>query len=513
MNFIKTQLNILKIKLNADWKKFIAIAVLMSTVGSLSWSLAPLSTFASSNPRFNIFTPYTHTQTYNKDYFLLDIKNETQNSNWNTSVSANAGDTLVFSVYYHNGVNETTAINTKLKVALPTNNGTSLTSTGYLWADNAENATASNPLTQTATINVSSSQNLSYITGSAKWYPNQTDWRTDSPASWPFGQTGDEIVGSSGVNIGNIQGCWEFSGYVIFKVKISTGNPALTISKNVKNNTFGQTSYADSTSANPNEEVSYQINVHSTGTATATNVKVRDILPNNMSFVSGTLKLDGVSITGNIFSEVNIGSIPVGDTKVITFSARVAGESNFPIGITTLINTAYAKADSVSEISDAATVNVSKSAPCLSIIKDVRNETSGETNYINLTTAHPKQEVSFRIQVKSTGEATANNVRIRDILPSRITFKTGTLKINGTSATGDLFSGSGININSIASGETKTITFTGTIAREASFVRGTTNLVNTAYTSADSISEISDTASVDVVYSGCSDEIYRPAGR
>ena len=159
MNFIKTQLNILKIKLNADWKKFIAIAVLMSTVGSLSWSLAPLSTFASSNPRFNIFTPYTHTQTYNKDYFLLDIKNETQNSNWNTSASANAGDTLVYSVYYHNGVNETTAINTKLKVALPTNNGTSLTSTGYLWADNAENATASNPLTQTATINVSSSQN------------------------------------------------------------------------------------------------------------------------------------------------------------------------------------------------------------------------------------------------------------------------------------------------------------------------------------------------------------------
>lgn len=513
MNFIKTQLNILKIKLNADWKKFLSIAVLMSTVGSLAWSFAPLSTFASSNPRFNIFTPYTHTQAYNRDYFLLDIKNETQNTDWNNPISANAGDTLVYSVYYHNGVNNTTATNTKLKVALPANNGTSLVSTGYLWSDNAENATASNPLTQTATMNVSSSQGLSYITGSAKWYPNQTDWRVDAPAAWPFGQTGDEIVSSSGVNIGDVQGCWEFSGYVIFKVKVSTGAPALTISKNVKNNTAGEINYADSTSANPNDEVSYQINVRSTGTADAANVKVRDVLPNNINFVSGTLKLDGVSITGNIFSEINIGSIPAGNIKTITFSAKVAGDSNFPVGVTTLVNTAYAKADSVSEISDTANVNVSKSAPSLSIIKDVRNETTGEINYVDITTAHPKQEVSFHIQVKSTGAAIANNVKVRDVLPSRVTFKTGTLKINGVSATGDLFSGSGINIGSIASGETKTITLTGTIAREASFVRGTTNLVNTAYTSADNVSEISDTASVDVVYSGCSDEIYRPAGR
>ena len=305
MNPIKTQLNILKIKLNADWKKFIAVAVLMSTIGSLAWSFAPLSTFAGSNPRFNIFTPYTHTQAYNRDYFLLDLKNETQNSDWDHPISANAGDTLIFSVYYHNGVNDTTATNTKLRVALPTANGTSLTSTGYLWADNAENATASNPLTQTATVNISSSQNLSYITGSAKWYPNQTDWRVDPPSPWPSGQTGDEIVGSSGVNIGDVQGCWEFSGYVIFKVKVSAGAPALTIAKNVRNNTAGQTAYADSTSANPNDEVSYQINVRSTGTADATNVRIRDVLPDNITFIDGTLKLDGVSITGNIFSEIN----------------------------------------------------------------------------------------------------------------------------------------------------------------------------------------------------------------
>lgn len=176
---------------------------------------------AAENPKFNTFTPYTHTKAINQDYYLLDLKNDTKNADWNDPISADAGDILTFSVYYHNAVNETAAHNTTIRIVIPSAQGMQIISTAYLWADNAENATYSNPLTENGIVNISSLQKLEYISGSAKWYPNQADWRLDAPTSFLFGQTGDEIIGS-GVNIGDVNGCWEFSGYINFKVKVSS---------------------------------------------------------------------------------------------------------------------------------------------------------------------------------------------------------------------------------------------------------------------------------------------------
>lgn len=413
-----------KIKLNADWKKFIAVAVLISAVGSLVWSFVPFNTFAqtSATPEFNIFTPYTHTQTDNKDYFLLDLKNETQNSDWNTSVSANAGDTLVFSVYYHNGVNNTTANNTKLKVSLPTNNGASLSTTGYLWADNAENATASNPLTQTSNINISSSQSLNYISGSAKWYPNQTDWRTDSATSWPNGQSGDEIVGS-GINIGNIQGCWEYSGYAIFKVRVSNGSTPtyssdLSITKNVRNITNNESYWQESTNANPNDRIAFQIRINSIGNNNLNNVRVYDTLPSQLSYLNGSTRVDNNYVSDGITSGgININSISIGNYKIITFEAIVSSSSYSA----TLTNYAYASADNVSQKNDTAQVivnyNIPNNQPGLTLRKTLENVTSPNGNDTN-NTASPGNTLRYTLTYRNTGNTILSNVRIVDSLPA-----------------------------------------------------------------------------------------------
>jgi len=172
-----------------------------------------------SVPRFNIFTPYSHTQTYNQDYYLLDIKNDTKGGTFNDPVSANPGDILTFSVYYHNGVTSTVANNTWIKISLPSTNGTQIVSTAYLWADNAENATPNNPITESGTVNLSSQGRLQYVTGSTKWYPNQSDSTYNSSTAFLYSQTGDEII-ATGINLGSINGCWEYSGYVNFQVRV-----------------------------------------------------------------------------------------------------------------------------------------------------------------------------------------------------------------------------------------------------------------------------------------------------
>jgi hypothetical protein len=183
-----------------------------------------LPTFAQSsdgngNPRFNIFTPYSHTQAYNQDYYLLDIKNDTKNGSFNDPVSADPGDILTFSVYYHNGETDTVANNTQIRISIPSANGTQIVSTAYLWADNAENATPNNPISEAGTVNLSSQGRLQYISGSAKWYPNQSDSTYNSSSAFPYGQTGNEII-ANGVNLGSINGCWEYSGYINFQVRV-----------------------------------------------------------------------------------------------------------------------------------------------------------------------------------------------------------------------------------------------------------------------------------------------------
>jgi hypothetical protein len=188
-------------------------------LGNFALPVFAQSSDGNGNPNFNIFTPYSHTQTYNQDYYLLDIKNDTKGGSFNDPVSADPGDVLTFSVYYHNGVTNTVANSTKIRVSLPSADGTQAVSTAYLWADNAENATPGNPISESGTVNLSSQGRLQYIPGSAKWYPNQSDSTSDSSTAFLYSQTGDEII-TNGINLGDINGCWEFSGYVNFQVRV-----------------------------------------------------------------------------------------------------------------------------------------------------------------------------------------------------------------------------------------------------------------------------------------------------
>ena len=342
---------------------FFGLFVFLMMMGLLAPSLGVLAT---SSPRFNIFTPYTCSWVYNRDYYLICVKNDTKSTSYNTSVSADPGDILTFSVYYHNGVNNTTAYNTRLRVSLPTNQSTSHSVAAYLWADNAQNATASNPLTFSNTITLSSSQTLEYIQNSAKWYPDQRSPLSDSPVSFPSGQSGNELI-SGGVNLGSITGCWEFSGLVNFQVKVGQQVQIkdFTIDKKVRNVTAGEIDFADSTTAFPRQIIEFSITITSTGNVAATNVGLRDQLPDRLIYVAGSTTVNGsYALDGIVSGGITLGDVNPGQSKVVKFRVNVEREAKFVRGQTILTNTAYAQMDaSLSpaspEKSDTAQVIVS----------------------------------------------------------------------------------------------------------------------------------------------------------
>lgn len=355
MNFIRKYFKKLKAKILA-----VGIFALIAVI--LGQLVFPLSVQAA-NPQFNIFSPYVHTQTYNRDYYLLDVKNDTKGTSWGFLASADAGDTLTFYLYYHNGINGSAADNTTLKIALPGDYSISQNVVASLWADNATNATALSPMTQNVPITLSSLQKLDYVAGSAKWYPNQANWTIATPTSFPNSQSGDQLF-ASGINIGTVNGCWEFSGAIVFQVKVSNlqHTTTLTIDKKMKNITNNDSSFMDSVNAEPRQRIAVQLVIANNGTGMlpATNVIVKDTLPSRLLYLPSTTKIDGILTSDGVTtaSGLNLGSLSPGQSKTIYFETEVALESLFTRGVTNLTNTASVSADSISAVQDNAQLTV-----------------------------------------------------------------------------------------------------------------------------------------------------------
>ncbi|MDD4062158.1 MAG: hypothetical protein PHV25_00010 [Candidatus Pacebacteria bacterium] len=116
------------------------------------------------------------------------------------------------------------------------------------------------------------------------------------------------------------------------------------------------TEWLDSITVAPGELIAFYIRVKSDGYMS--NVIVRDILPSGLVYAGG-LVIDDVVTTGDITQGINIGNVSNGQSRVVVFNARVAGEQSFGIGSTNIISTAFASGGSKS-VNNTAKVFVTR---------------------------------------------------------------------------------------------------------------------------------------------------------
>ncbi|GEM_PF-1367775 len=166
---------------------------------------------------------------------------------WSSSVSANPGNIITFRIYYHNSSNET-AVNTRVRVNLTSDNFTSRTLSAEVFANNSASAMGS------VTINLSSVQNLTFRPGSVKWYPDRgTVTMTTRPLI--SGQNGSEIISGAGLSIGDIASGYEHDGYVTLALDVSGSNQQIGSAPIVNTNSassIGQNYATLNGSVNPN---------------------------------------------------------------------------------------------------------------------------------------------------------------------------------------------------------------------------------------------------------------------
>jgi len=415
----------------------------------------------------------------------------TQDTAWIDPVSANIGDRIAVLFYYHNGVVDSVAHHTSLRVDIPVNNGTSFNLKSYLWSQETQAVTDTVVNGQIVgksglTINLPSSGRLEYVAGSSKWFPNNSTTGQSVP---------DAIVSVSGLDIGDIQGCWQYAGFVSFLIDVK-GQANVVMDKTVAHP--GDATWSEEISARAGDEVAYHLGIRNDGNDTAKNILVKDLLPSYMTYVPGTTYLytkanpNGVKLSDDIFGNgVALPDMISGadGTVYITYKTKISNSIPVDHCGYYLNNVAKVFMGNVEQDQDQAKVVVLCDTKKITIDKKVKSGAS----YVEQNQAGLNDTIEYRIVVKNEGNADLVNVMLRDVLPVYVNYIPGTTRIDGAAATDEIITATGLNLGTIKPGAYKTITFAGKIYGCPPL--GGYTLTNTAYTKANGISEIWDSAS------------------
>lgn len=412
-------------------------------------------------------------------------------SAWSDPVNANIGDRVSVLFYYHNGYIDTVAHHTTLRVDIPANQGTSFNLKSYLWADGLQaiNDTVVNGQivgNSGLTINLPSTGRLEYVPNSTQWFPEASKTGQFVP---------DAIASVSGLDIGDVAGCWEHSGYVSFLLDVK-GQAKLVLDKKVAHP--GDASWQYEITASRGDQVAYFVGVRNDGADLAQNVLVKDILPPYMEYIPGTTYMytkdhqEGVKQSDGIFGDgLTLPNMTPGEDGRITLTYKTKIISTIPNEQCShyLNNIAKVYMGGVEQDMGQAKVTVRCESKLLYLDKTVR---SG-ADYVKQNSVGLGGQVDYRIIVRNDGNVALTNVTVKDVLPIFVNYIPGSSKINGTVMNDQIISENGIDIGTLQPGESKTIMLSGKVYGCPPV--GGYPLHNTAYALADTVTQIWDTAS------------------
>lgn len=416
---------------------------ILGTLAVAGFFAAGAAVATASGPQFNNLS---------NDYPTLQVAKA--GGQWSTSTAAQVGDTVSLFVWDHNTVPNTTAHGVTIKVSLPTAVESTHVPSATVSASNADSVTG------TATINVGTESQLSYIPGTAVLYRNVNG--VMQPVSWPSNVHPDDVV-NGGVNLGDQGGCWTYAQAVLIQVKINGTTPQINTNKQTQLN--NGPAYADSANASPGDTVNFKIFLENTGNGTGHNAQITDPLDSHLTYVPNSsivkTKVNNQDVytdypDSNIQLNGNTLTWSFGDMAArpdaalyLQFQAKVADANAFPIGTTTLQNCALSKFTEVSKSTNCVTVIVTRDQnPVISftVKKEVQNRTLGDSRwYDNLpATAGPGDTISYRLTAENTGNTLAQNVTLQDVLPAGVSFVGNTKLYNAQNPNGTPISGSAI---------------------------------------------------------------------
>ena len=481
-------------------------------VGILTQLATPL--FAGT-PRFNYLEG---------DHELFRGQNLTQHeTDYSDPVTGDAGDNFQAIVYYHNGVVDTVAGNTTVQVTIPkeTVNNRALM-TASISADDAAMVTDTVVNGQIVgqsglTTILSKNATIDFVPGSVRWFPNGGK----EEATLPNNQSGDEIITSDGLNLGDIQGCWQYSGFVVFRYKTTPKEVPpvgeLTIAKTVRNVTSGDNNFQEMVNAKESDQVEFKLDITNETDSALDSILLRDNLPYTLSYVNGSLQK---SVAGGAYQNVSdtlagqmfgagwdLGRIEMGKNQNVSVKFKAVAP-NAINNEATVVNTASVTNGNFFD-EDTAKVKLVPTPIAeknLTVSKMVKNVSQNQSDWTKQSNAKSEETLSFKIEIKNTGEADLKSVKVKDVLPFELGYTIDSLqkKLNDGAFTkidlsdANMFFINGIDLGGLKKSETLILVFN---TKAPSEINENKEIVNKVIVVADGLTK-EDTATVCLVRAG-----------
>ena len=297
-------------------------------------------------------------------------------------IKVEEGKTYLVRMYVHNNNQNSSAVAKDVKVAFDVPSAYTTGSTrinGLIYSSNAGEY-----VDYVDFINESGVPfRMTYVEGSARLESNAEFTHVTNDDGTTGFKLSDQIVnasnrkaikignalGSDGQPNGEIPGCYNYAEYVWIKVRADF-NHDYTVEKKVR--LEGDKTWQKTVEAKVGDKVQFQIQYKNTSKVNQSNVAIKDILPNNLKFVPGTIKFRHADEKGNTVTEdvngdslVNngllIGTYTAGSNAYLMFTAEVV-DNSLGCGSNTLVNWAQAGVGN-NVIQDYARVHLTKICP------------------------------------------------------------------------------------------------------------------------------------------------------
>ncbi|MBI5530867.1 MAG: DUF11 domain-containing protein [Candidatus Doudnabacteria bacterium] len=389
---------------------------------------------------------------------IKQVKNVTQNTNYDTSVLANKNDVVKYQVIIKN-VGQATAKNVFFNDSNPaqvqplTGLTVSIAYTGGIPAgvalgDLAAGATVT--ITYQGTVKVDSGTILNVATASSDNATSQNASATvvvntqnnnggnsnyNYCVNYSCNTTINNTTNTTNTTTTNNNYTYNNYSYVYIN---STGNtvPAnqysqLSITKSVR--TVNNGTYQNSVNVNNGDTVEFEIVVTNSGNQNINNVRLTDNLPSGLNLVNGSVRVDGSYVSSsNLYSGMYLGSLSTGQQKRINFQATVNNSNS------SIQNIAMVSGDNASSVQDDAWVftntgSVQGGNVSLTYSKRAINETKSQD--ATSVVASKEDYITYTLTASNNGNTPANNFIITDdlsqVLPYADIVDNGGGSVNG----------------------------------------------------------------------------------
>lgn len=273
-------------------------------------------------------------------------KNEGAKNIWEgTEITAEDGKTYIVRLYVHNnssGGMDSIAEDTKVRFYVPYGSAVTQTVNGRLASSNAVPQEYSDTVVFNSIDGIPF--HLEYVSGSA-FLENGGFAKGDGvqlPDSItnqgnPTNKAEDEwtLIGYNALD-GRVPGCYEYINYVGIKVKV-VYDYEFSVETKVRLAGHEDKAWQDSIEAKVGDKVEFQLTYTNISDKQQNNVKIRDVLPDNLRYVENSTKLknstypDGSDIVdgkpSDILQGINIGHYAPGSNAKVMFTAEVVDNS------------------------------------------------------------------------------------------------------------------------------------------------------------------------------------------